>query len=197
MVVVLNFVCIQHFYKRKNVIKIDNRNDLLKLLPTGMAVAELGVFKSEFSDLLIDTLKPSIIYLVDIFDGDMCSGDKDGNNIVYINFKDLYPVIINKYKDVDFVKVIKSDSHSFLKSVKDSSLDMVYIDADHSYAAVAEDLRLSRMKVRKHGFICGHDYSSDKFPGVFKAVNEFCNNYSLSIKYITEDGCPTYIIENT
>jgi hypothetical protein len=30
------------------------------------------------------------------------------------------------------------------------------------------------------------------FPGVVKAVNEFCFENNLEIKYITKDGCPTF-----
>ena len=40
----------------------------------------------------------------------------------------------------------------------------------------------------------GHDYTINMFPGVVMAVNEFCQKYNLNIEYLTEDGCPTYLI---
>ena len=41
----------------------------------------------------------------------------------------------------------------------------------------------------------GHDYNKDTFAGLCLAVDEFCEKYGLNIKYLTKDGCPTYLIE--
>lgn len=55
--------------------------------------------------------------------------------------------------------------------------DMVFIDANHSYEAVLEDIQLWLPKT-KH-LICGHDYSDNWF-GVKKAVAEvFGNDFSI------------------
>ncbi|RPI55035.1 MAG: class I SAM-dependent methyltransferase [Deltaproteobacteria bacterium] len=48
------------------------------------------------------------------------------------------------------------------------SVDMVFIDADHSYEAVLADLRFWEPRVKK--MICGHDI---KMPGVKQAVEDF------------------------
>lgn len=53
----------------------------------------------------------------------------------------------------------------------DGSVDVVYIDADHSYEAVAADIDAWLPKIRPGGFIAGHDYH-DGFPGVKQAVDE-------------------------
>ena len=55
--------------------------------------------------------------------------------------------------------------------VEDGSLSFVYIDADHSYEAVANDIMLWFPKVRRGGFIGGHDYGPSD-PGVVHAVND-------------------------
>jgi predicted O-methyltransferase YrrM len=54
--------------------------------------------------------------------------------------------------------------------VEDGSLDFVFIDADHSYSAVMQDIAHWRPKVRKGGWIGGHDYNA-KWPGVVSAVD--------------------------
>jgi predicted O-methyltransferase YrrM len=54
--------------------------------------------------------------------------------------------------------------------VDDGSLDFVFIDADHSYSAVMQDIAHWRPKVRKGGWIGGHDYNA-KWPGVVSAVD--------------------------
>ena len=86
------------------------------------------------------------------------------------------------------------NSVEVLSSFEDEYLDLVYIDGDHSYNGVKNDLNISYKKVKTGGYICGHDYSPDIFDGVVKAVDEFCKQKKLKINYITEDGCPTYCI---
>ncbi|MDD5643279.1 MAG: class I SAM-dependent methyltransferase [Syntrophales bacterium] len=53
--------------------------------------------------------------------------------------------------------------------VLDQPVDMVFIDADHSYEAVRADILAWRTKARK--LICGHDYKKS-WPGVQRAVQE-------------------------
>jgi predicted O-methyltransferase YrrM len=55
--------------------------------------------------------------------------------------------------------------------VPDGALDFVFIDADHSYDSVREDIAFWRGKVRQGGWIGGHDYNH-KWPGVVQAVDE-------------------------
>ena len=51
----------------------------------------------------------------------------------------------------------------------DHSLDFVYIDADHSYASVVEDINAWKNKVKQGGFIAGHD---SYMPEVLQAVRD-------------------------
>lgn len=59
-------------------------------------------------------------------------------------------------------------------AVKDiHEVDFVYIDVDHSYKGVWNDLCIWYSKVRVGGVIGGHDYNHPNFPGVKQAVDEF------------------------
>lgn len=51
-------------------------------------------------------------------------------------------------------------------------LDLVFIDADHSYDSCYNDIAAWLPRVRPGGVIAGHDYGP-AFPGVEKAVREF------------------------
>jgi hypothetical protein len=61
---------------------------------------------------------------------------------------------------------------------EDASLDFVFLDGDHSYAAVHKDICAWRPKVKQGGFLGGHDYGPPGlFPGVAQAVHELCDNF--------------------
>ena len=64
---------------------------------------------------------------------------------------------------------IRKDSAEAARDIPDKSVDMVFIDADHSYEGCKRDIETWLPKARK--IICGHDYSQN-WPGVVKVVDE-------------------------
>jgi len=73
---------------------------------------------------------------------------------------------------------------------KDGELGLIYIDGDHKYSAVKQDLDLWYPKIQHGGFIVGDDYSN-AFPGVKRAVNEFVKKHNLKLHMATKR---TYVI---
>jgi predicted O-methyltransferase YrrM len=71
----------------------------------------------------------------------------------------------------DRATVLEMTTHLASRVMPNRSLDFVFIDADHSYEAVRQDIADWTHKVKPGGWVGGHDYSR-KFPGVIKAVNE-------------------------
>lgn len=67
-------------------------------------------------------------------------------------------------------------------SIKDNSLDFIYIDGDHRYKYVKSDIELYWKKLKKGGIISGHDIDH---PGVMQAVGEFTlkNNIEPYLRY--------------
>jgi hypothetical protein len=171
------------------------REELLISLGKDLVIAEIGVFKGDFSKFIFENMQPKKLYLVDVFDGYVGSGDKDGNNMQFTFLEKEYEFLKEHFKKDSNVFIIKDTSSNFLQKLDNESLDIIYIDGDHDYNGVKSDLHLSYDKVKKGGYICGHDYVSPRFEGVVNAVNEFCEYKNLKIKYITNDGCPTYCIE--
>lgn len=70
----------------------------------------------------------------------------------------------------DRCNFVQADSLKASRMFDDESVDFVFIDADHSYEAVKADIAVWFPKVKKGGFIGGHDYNHNE---VWKAVNEF------------------------
>jgi len=59
----------------------------------------------------------------------------------------------------------------FAKYFEPRTLDIVFIDGDHEYEGVSNDIEAWLPKVKNGGIIAGHDYDTP-FPGVMKAVDE-------------------------
>lgn len=76
------------------------------------------------------------------------------------------------------LELLEMDSVQAAQQIEDNSLDLVFIDADHSYEAVVADIVAWLPKVRSGGVLCGHDYwqghphSLPAVDGVKKAVDE-------------------------
>jgi hypothetical protein len=72
--------------------------------------------------------------------------------------------------------VLRMVSEEAAPYIMDNSLDFVFIDADHSYEMVKQDILIWTKKLRAGGMLSGHDFH---FPSVAKAVNELCPSRNL------------------
>lgn len=70
------------------------------------------------------------------------------------------------------VNIITGDSIKLSRRYKKESLDFVFIDGSHDYNDVLRDIRVWSKKVKKGGFIGGHDYDN---PNVYQAVQKILN----------------------
>jgi lipopolysaccharide biosynthesis glycosyltransferase len=183
----------------------DTRNEMLKYYCdefTQPSLLEIGVFKGDFLDYLVRSCNIGSIDAVDLFQGDTCSGDVDGNNVVYYNVGKSYTELCEKYKDIAKVHLYKSDSSSYLDKQADNTYDIIYIDGDHSYNGVKNDLASSYKKIKNGGYIMGHDYEMNMAKaknsynfGVKQAVDEFCGAYGQLIIAKALDGCVSYCVK--
>jgi len=55
------------------------------------------------------------------------------------------------------VRPMVMTSESAARIFKDGILDLVFIDADHSYGSIKQDIELWLPKVKAGGILCGHD----------------------------------------
>jgi cephalosporin hydroxylase len=69
------------------------------------------------------------------------------------------------------VSVHQATSDALVTTAGVPSPWFVFIDADHSYAAVKQDIATWRPRIAKGGILAGHDYDQ-QFPGVIQAVTE-------------------------
>jgi len=84
------------------------------------------------------------------------------------------------------VVIHRKFSHEIANLFGDNSLDWVYIDGDHSYEVVKEDLELASKMVKHGGIISGDDYSRYGWPGIKRAVDEFARKPNIHIDQIKQ-----------
>ena len=85
---------------------------------------------------------------------------------------------LNKYKNKCIW--LEDFSQNVCDKIEGGSIDILYIDGDHSSKAVLQDLELYYDKVKEGGLIIGDDYNEE---GVKEAIEEFSK--IRNIKYNT------------
>lgn len=155
------------------------RAKLIELLPENLEIAEIGVARGEFSRQILDGCKPRRLRLIDAWthqnaahlsqDTNNPGQDEQDGRYIHV-LKEFAPEIASGRVLVD-----RAFSHVAAERIEDRSLDLVYIDGDHSYDGVTRDLSCYAPKIAPGGLIMGHDYTYHprvEF-GVVKAVNDF------------------------
>lgn len=140
---------------------------------------EIGSFRGWNAFNILHYLPIEKLYLVDIYDNHpsykMQTEPAD-------NFK-ACKKHLRKYKDkVIFVKKLSEDA---VNDVPDN-LDFCYIDANHSYEYVKKDIENYYPKIKKDGYIGGHDFHISDL-GVIIAVLEFVNEKGLVLEGYPRD----------
>ena len=80
------------------------------------------------------------------------------------------------------VTFIQESSDTAARHVEDDSLDLVFIDADHTAAWVQKDLDAWVPKVRPGGVIAGHDYGSHTHVDVKPVVDRFFADHAHPVR---------------
>lgn len=153
-------------------------------LPDNSSIVEVGCWKGKSTAYLsveiINSKKDIKLYAVDTW-----LGSEEHKNDHFIKTNTLYDVFMENIKPVmSVVTPIRKPSVEASKQFEDESLDVVFIDACHSYECVSEDIKSWLPKVKKNGYLAGHDYG---WTGVEKAVNELLGNNVTS-----QEGCWIY-----
>jgi predicted O-methyltransferase YrrM len=83
--------------------------------------------------------------------------------------------------------IMKTTSMEAVLKVPDESLDFVFIDGDHHFDYVMEDIIGWTRKVRKGGIVSGHDFYNFHNSGVKEAVMTYAGIHEITLNIIPED----------
>jgi len=136
--------------------------------------AEIGVLKGWYSKWLCVKIRGLKLYLIDpyIYYKEYSEQRKQ---VDLDNYEAEARTRLAKFN----VEFVKKTSMEAINDFLDESLDFVFIDANHDYKWVSEDIREWSKKVRKGGIVSGHDYSDHHFD-VKRAVNKWIKDNKIS-----------------
>ena len=133
---------------------------------------EIGTGEGSNAESILRTLNMKLLYLIDPYETYIDDGQ------VINTYNNMFPLTKERLsKFGDKTKFLLKKSDVAILDIPDE-LDFVYIDGDHSYNVVKEDIVLYYPKVRKGGIFGGHDYPMF---GVQKAVNELVKEKGLRL----------------
>lgn len=127
-----------------------------KVKRKGVKLLEIGSWTGA-SSIILGTLAKKYkgtLHCVDWFEG---STDSNLGCADYVNIHTIFLENIVRTKLENIVKVDVMPSRGVEEGFKDNSLDMIFIDGDHRYNSVMEDIEICWPKVKKGGILCGHD----------------------------------------
>ncbi len=179
------------------------RTQILRFLPGGGEVAEIGVANGDFSQAILDEAKPKKLHLIDPWEHqDRADYAKDLNNVPAGEQDARFEAVRARFRaqiDGGSVSVHRDYSEDAAIFFGDGQLDWIYIDGMHTVEAAYNDLVTYAPKVRQHGFIAGHDYTNHVQAqhwnfGVVEAVNRFVLEFGYEFVALTLENHPTFVI---
>jgi len=149
--------------------------------------AEIGVYKAEFTEMLCKA--GLFVYAVDPWSAYMEEKRQERQNFLYEHAQRVLTPYENK-------KIIRKFSMEAVEEFEDESLDFVYIDGNHTFRYVAEDVTEWSKKVKKGGVVSGHDYTSVSRKvrmGCIRHVRAVVDAYvkAMDIKNFCIFSCPS------
>ena len=171
---------------------------MVRHLPPCKRIAELGVHRGDFSEILIKALKPEAIHLVDAWDAEAikkgyCVFDElppgvlplvdlaayfGGSPLEQSTLDNNFHFVENRFQSRPEVTIVRMDSYLASERYENEFFDCIYIDANHAYDYVLRDLKVWSKKLNPNGFIMLNDCRSntrsrERNIGVLEAVTFF------------------------
>lgn len=108
---------------------------------------------------------------------DTWKGSSEHQHLSEVQNDKIYDIFLENMKPVEnYYTSIRSKSVDASTLYEDQSLDFVFIDGDHSYDAVINDISSWFPKIKSGGILAGHDYPV--FDEVTNAVNKLiCKDF--------------------
>lgn len=152
--------------------KKNHKTFLIKMLPKHSIGAEIGVWTGKFTRQVLKIVQPTQYHLIDPwafmsqyphrwYGGSRARSQPDMDEI--------FNTIKQEFGPLPCISIHRTTSTKAAKCFANEYFDWVYIDGDHSFKIVKEDIRKYLPLVKPGGILCGDDWCLDS---VRRAVME-------------------------
>lgn len=155
-------------------------------LGDSLKIVELGSYCGSSAKIIASSFPNSKIYCVDPWEKyveDCSKYDIDRQELELIEAELIFDKVAKNYPNI--IKN-KMGSLQFSKTVEDNSIDLVYIDANHQYTSVRDDILTWLPKVKKGCILAGHDGG---WPSVQKAIAECFSSQQPPHTFVDSSWC--------
>jgi len=153
--------------------------------------AEIGVWKGEHAWAMLNQLDIKKLYLIDpyqAYEGYTGLGLQSPQEILMSEM--FAKKLLKDEGHEDQIEWIAKFSKDAVKDVKED-LDFVYIDGNHEYKYVFDDISRWSKKVKTGGLVGGHDYNIVRgkayADGVIRAINTYCDENKIKFEVSGEE----------
>ena len=156
---------------------------IVRRLPRNAKMAEVGVLLGALSEYVLRNSNAHVVMVDNWQTADKQPAAYRATRDAHANHTDTWRVDAHKAEAMK--RAAMFPGRAFIREgwstdiaayIPDGSLDLVFLDADHSYDGVRADIEAWLPKVRNGGWIGGHDYGNGDpaydFSGVKRAVDE-------------------------
>lgn len=157
----------------KNAKIYSDRDEFVYSLNKKISILEIGTLAGDYADLLL-TRNPAVLDLLDTYESD------DIHNLNRFNKNTHYEYVKDKYKNIQNVNLKRGSSDLILPVLNKKYYDYIYIDADHKYKSINNDLNNAVRLLKDDGIIGFNDYlmsdlKNNKYDTVI-VVNKFLHD---------------------
>jgi len=144
---------------------------------------EIGVEAGIYSEVLCKANPNIDLYCVDSWKAYSGYRDHTSQSVM----EDLYWTALKRLSPYRAEFIRKFSMHA-VRDFNDNELDFVYIDGNHEFQHVVNDICEWTKKVRPGGIVAGHDYIRRKNNGylmhVIPAVHAYCDAYDIKPLFV-------------
>ncbi|MFQ5438183.1 MAG: class I SAM-dependent methyltransferase [Paracoccaceae bacterium] len=171
------------------------RRNLLGKIRSGGFCVEIGVWRGDFSETILEIVKPDHLVLIDTWEEpeqaehSRALAARAGKASLDKTFQEVQARFSNQIR-ASQVSVIRDYSYNAIPKLDRNSVDFAYLDADHSYEGTLRDLELLMPCMKIGGVIACDDYHRRGWwkNGVIRAVNEHIGKHAKTTRILALEG---------
>lgn len=149
------------FLNKSNILNYQNRFQLCAEIINRdklKTIAEIGVYRGEFAEYILKNCPSIEKYLMIDPWRNLDEWNKPANTDDNL-FNQFYLETLSRTQFAsEKIQVLKGKTTEVISEIEDKSLDMVYIDGDHTLKGITIDLITIWKKVKHEGFVVGDDF---------------------------------------